>query len=102
MLREAPSRAAEVRIQAIRLRGSGMSLDDEQRGFFDGLHDSTDQQIVSAQYTSLILSRLQRWNAEDRPVQIDAIVEWARQRELGELQVGMLAGLALAVNHDGD
>jgi hypothetical protein len=79
-----------------------VALDAEQREFFDDLDDFSEQAITSTQYAGFVLSHLRRWQAEGRPVSGDTLIEWARQRELEDWQGGLLAGLALAVQHDDD
>jgi hypothetical protein len=77
-------------------------LQDDQREALDALDELTDQTFTSSQYAGLILRDLKTWKAEGRAVGVDAITQWAKQRELDEWQAGLLSGLALAVAHDDD
>jgi hypothetical protein len=77
-------------------------LDEDRCGFFDGLDELTDQIFTSTQSAGLVLGHLRRWREKRRPVGTDAIIEWARQRELDEHDAGVLADLVLAAKDDDD
>jgi hypothetical protein len=74
-----------------------MTLDPDQRRFFDSIDNFTEQTFVSTQYATMIISNVRAWKAEGRPVSIDDVIEWARQREHSDLKAGILAGFVLAI-----
>jgi hypothetical protein len=75
-----------------------VALTGEQRTWLENIGDFTEDQFLQAHYRSLIVRFMQEQRDKDTPVGIDALVQWAREREWTDLHAGMLAGMAAAVN----